>query len=67
MRGLGFAADLRVCLALRDARAAENAVARARVLANVELCAQLQNDATRRGLREIDWPDYFRNAGINYP
>jgi len=67
MRGLGFASDLRACLALRDARAAENAAARARVLANVELCAQLQSDAMRRGQREIDWPEYFRNAGINYP
>lgn len=67
MRGLGFQADLRACLALRDARAAENAIARARVLANVELCAQLQSDSQRRGQREIDWADYSRNAGINYP
>ncbi len=67
MRGLGFRADLRACLALRDARAAENAAARARVLANVELCAQLASAAQRRGQREIDWADYFRNAGINYP
>ncbi len=67
MRGLGSQADLRACLALRDARAAENAAARARVLANVELCAQLASDAQRRGQREIDWADYFRNAGINYP
>lgn len=67
MRGLGFQADLRACLALRAALAAENAAARARVLADVELCAQLESDALRRGQREIDWPDYFRNAGINYP
>lgn len=67
MRDLGFAADLRTCLALRDARAAENAEARRRAKANVELCAHLAADAKRRGLPGIDWAEYFRSTGVNYP
>lgn len=60
-------ADLRACLAVRDARAAENAVARATAKANFELSAALLADAKRRGFAGIDWIGYFQNAGINYP
>lgn len=67
MRGAAFAADLRACLALQDAQAAENAAARDRALANPELAALLLADANRRGLAEVDWTEYFRNARINYP
>lgn len=67
MRSLGFDADLRACLALRDARARENAAARERAMANPELRAALLDAARRRGQAEIDWPDYFRNIDVNYP
>ncbi len=56
--------DLAACIALSDARKAENAAARARMLANPELTACLLADAKRRGHAEIDWADYFRNAGV---
>ncbi len=64
---MSTAEDYRACLALRDVRAAENASARGRAKSNVELCAELLSDARRRGHSGIDWTDYFRNAGINYP
>jgi hypothetical protein len=60
-------ADFAACLALRDARAAENKAARDRAKANPDLCAYLQAEASRRGQSGIDWPEYFRNADINYP
>lgn len=67
MRDLGFAADLRACLALRDARARENFEARRRAQANDELRSLLLDEAKRRGLAEIDWIEYFRNTGVCYP
>jgi predicted solute-binding protein len=57
-----FARDLRICLALADARKAENAAARRRAQANPELCAVLLESAKRRGESTIDWPEYFRNS-----
>jgi predicted solute-binding protein len=67
VRDLGFASDLRACLALRDERAKENAAARDRAVANAKLVSILQEDAARRGLDRIQWDEYFRNIGINYP
>lgn len=67
MRWVGFEADLRACLALRDARARENAARRQRAQADAELCAMLLAEARRCGRSEVDWSEYFRNAGINYP
>lgn len=67
MRDLGFLADLRACLAARDQRARENAAARQRCRDNPELGALLAADARRRGLPAVDWQDYFRQIGINYP
>lgn len=66
-RPLAVAADLQACLALRDAEAAANARARQVARSNPELVAHLEADAKRRGLREVDWSDYYRNARINYP
>lgn len=62
-----FNSDLRACMALRDKRAAENAAARARCLSNESLRETLQAEAERRGRREIDWVNYFRELDINYP
>ena len=59
------AADYAACLALSNARKAENAAARSRAKGNAELCAVLFADARRRGLSEIDWSEYFRNAGLS--
>lgn len=67
MRRLSLVEDLAACLALRDARARENAQARDRARSNPALAAALIADAQRRGLSEIDWADYFRNVDINYP
>lgn len=57
-----FAADFAACLALSDARKAEDAKRRAAAQANPELCAALLADAQRRGEPGINWPEYFRNA-----
>ena len=57
-----FARDLAACLALSDARRAEDAARRAAAQANPELCAELLAAATRRGAAVIDWAEYFRNA-----
>ena len=59
-------ADLNACIALADARKAENRAAQARCKANPEMCAALQAEALRRGQAEIDWPEYFRNIDINW-
>ncbi len=67
MRGPEGASDLRAGLALRDARARDNAECRARAAANPGLCAALLADRQRRGFQSIDWVEYFRNLGINYP
>lgn len=61
------AAALLACLALRDARARENAAARTLARGNAKLSAVLLDEAKRRGQSEIDWVEYFRGAGINYP
>jgi hypothetical protein len=50
--------------ALSDARKAENRAQRAAARANSSLRSKLLNEAVRRGKREIDWLDYFRNLGI---
>lgn len=47
---MSFAADLAHGIALHDKRKAQNAAARARCRANVELAAWLEADARRRGL-----------------
>lgn len=57
-------ADYAACLAVADARKAENAAARTRMQANPELVDELQSQAARRGETQIDWPEYFRNAGV---
>ena len=57
-------ADYRACLALADARKAENAAARARCMGNAELAAELLRQAERRGEPGIDWPGYFTRLGI---
>lgn len=59
-----FARDLAFCLALSDARKRENAQARCEAQSNRELCVMLLAEAKRRGQSEIDWVEYFRNAGI---
>lgn len=59
-----FERDLARCVELDRQRKAENAAARARMLANPELVAELQREASRRGRSEIDWAEYFRNAGV---
>jgi len=60
-----FAArDLARCIAIADARKAEDAQARRRCLANAGLVALLTEQAERRGSGAIDWPEYFRNLGI---
>ena len=59
--------DMSALLALRDARAQENADARRACQENAQLCRTLLSDAQRRGQTEIDWPEYFRNLDINYP
>jgi hypothetical protein len=66
-RRVGFADDLRACLALRDQRARENAAARARMMANHELVAALAAAAELRGEQAIDWPAYFRELGVSLP
>lgn len=60
-----FAADLAACIALNDARKAENAAARSRAQSNPQLVADLTEQAAQRGEAAIDWQDYFRNVGIN--
>lgn len=59
-----FERDWRACLALSDARRAELAAARERAQASPGLCAELLAQAQRRGQSGIDWPEYFRNAGL---
>ena len=59
-----FARDLAACLALSDARKAENAEARERMRANSELADALLTDAIRRGDVAIDWDSYFRTMGV---
>lgn len=54
--------DYRAMLALSDARKRDLAAQRERAMNNEELRAHLLEDARRRGLSEIDWPEYFRNA-----
>lgn len=54
-------------LTLRDQRARENVATRERCKANPELRAILLAEAQRRGFKEIDWPEYFRNIDVNYP
>lgn len=58
-----FARDLAVMVRLSDERKRENAAARARCKANVELVELLTSEAARRG-RSLDWNEYFRNIGI---
>jgi len=58
------ARDLQACLALADARKAENVAARRRMQSNAELCAALLESAKRRGESAIDWEGYFRNLGV---
>jgi len=64
---MSMVADIRACLALRDASARANAAARARCTNNSELASILLDDAKRRGRTSIDWTEYFRSIGINYP
>ena len=60
-----FAArDLATCIALADARKAENAAARSRMQANKELCDQLLSEARRRGEDSINWTAYFSALGV---
>lgn len=66
-RDQGFSLDLHICLAARDARAAENAAARARMAGDPQLVAALQSIAKRLGQKDVDWVEYFRNQGVNYP
>jgi len=56
--------DLKACLALANARRAENAVIRARMQADAELSATLLEIAKRRGQTAIDWTGYFSRAGV---
>ncbi len=60
-----FLADYAYCLALSDARKRENEAARAACKKNLPLCAYLTAEAVRRGQREIDWAEYFRNVGLS--
>ena len=60
-----FARDLRVSLAISDARKAENAAIRARMQNDAELRSALLEAAHRRGESEINWPEYFRNVRVN--
>lgn len=59
-----FERDFARCVELDRQRKVENAAARARMLANPELVAELQREASRRGRAAIDWAEYFRNAGV---
>ena len=59
-----FARDLRACLALSDARKAENAAIRERLQQNPALRALLREEAERRGEPEIDWTGYFSRLGV---
>jgi len=59
-----FASDLAACIALADARKAENVARRASAQGDAELCAALLAIAQRRGESEINWPEYFRNADM---
>jgi len=56
--------DYQACLAISDARKAENAARRAAARANAELGAALLAHAQRRGEPGIDWPGYFSRLGI---
>jgi len=59
-----FNNDLLEMLRLSDQRKRENQEARRRCQANAELVAILTAAARRRGRSDIDWEEYFRNAGI---
>ena len=65
MVGSDFGRDVRFLLALSDARKRENAERRAACQSDASLCAVLLDDAKRRGQTDIDWAEYFRNAGIS--
>lgn len=56
--------DARKSLEAYDSRRRENADARDRLRNDPQLVALLQAEAGRRGALEIDWDEYFRNAGI---
>jgi hypothetical protein len=58
-----LARDLLAMLAIADARKAENAAARASMLADLELRAALRAEAERRG-EAVDWNGYFSRAGV---
>lgn len=59
-----FAADLAFMLAQSDARKRDLAARREACRNDPALCAMLLEDAQRRGLKEIDWPEYFRNVRL---
>lgn len=54
--------DYRAMLAASDARKRDLAAQREAAMNNEELRAHLLANAQRRGLSEIDWSEYFRNA-----
>ncbi len=59
-----FARDFAESVRLADIQKAQNAATRKRMQADPGLCAVLLADAKRRGLSEIDWPEYFRNSRV---
>lgn len=65
-RNLGFSADLQAMIALRDAKARENAERRAACMASEFFARALAEEASRTG-RSVDWTEYFRGLDINHP
>jgi hypothetical protein len=56
--------DLAASVAMAATRRSSILASQARMKSDQELCGVLLQQAIRRGEREINWPEYFRNVGF---